>query len=371
MKVIISYVSAGAGHYRAAQAIYDYFKENCSGNEVILADVLEKTPPAFRKIYPYGYQFLVNHLLWLWKFCFWITSVKSLRFISDTLNSYIARINTGSFSEFLIKEEADYVISTHFLTSEIAAYLKKRGRINSRLVTVVTDFSVHPYWIYAGTDIYVVASSHTKNELMEAGIKENIIKDYGIPVKPEFLLKHEKGILLERFGLVKDKFTVLIVTGSFGIGPMEEIAGLLYRENQILVVCAGNKELYKRLKDKNYPGVAVFGFVDNIHELMAVSDLVITKPGGLTISELLVMGLVPVFISPIPGQETENIRVLQGYGIGVTIKRVADIKGVITEFKEGPEKLEEIKERISKIKKPFAAREICDAVCKGSIGASR
>lgn len=369
-KIIISYVSAGGGHYRAAQALYDYFKANCRNSEVTLVDVLEKTHPLFKEVYTRGYLFLINHLLWLWKFFFWITSLECLRFASDALHFLSARLNTRGFAGFLIRQNPDFVISTHFLASEIAAYLKQSERINSRLVSVVTDFSVHPYWIYRATDIYAVASGRTKSELMKAGIEEDRIRDSGIPVKQEFLLKYDKGSLAKKLGLARDKFTVLIVTGSFGIGPIEEIVGLLYEETQILAVCAANRQLYKKLKNKNYPGVSVFGFVGNIHELMAVSDLVITKPGGLTISEALAMGAAPVFISPIPGQETGNIRVLQSYGIGLTIRRAREIKGIVMDFKENPGKLEEMKKRISQIRKPFAAREICDAVCESGIGAS-
>lgn len=371
MKVIISYVSAGAGHYRAAQALYDYVIRDCRDTEVILIDALEKSHPVFKNIYTYGYIFLVNHLLWLWRFFFWVTSVRYLRLISDFLNCFLNRINTRSFCEFLIAENPDYIISTHFLTSETAAYLKKRKKINSLLISVVTDFSAHPFWIYKETDIYVVASGATKAGLVESGVEEGRIKDFGIPVKPEFLLKYDKDALKKNLGLAKDRFTVLVVTGSFGIGPIEEIVELLYEENQVLVVCAGNRKLYRKLKSKNYPQVSVFGFVDNMHELMVVSDLIITKPGGLTISEVLVMGLAPVFISPIPGQETENIRILQGYGIGETLKRSRDIKGIIAEFKENPVRLEEIKKRIFEVRRPFAAKEICDGVCKGSFRYSR
>lgn len=170
-------------------------------------------------------------------------------------------------------------------------------------------------------------------------------------------------MLLKKTGLLPDKFTVLITTGSFGIGPIEGIIALLYKETQIAVVCAKNKKLYSRLILKNYPNVKVYGFIDNIDELMAVSDMVIAKPGGLTISEILSMELVPIFISPIPGQETNNMAVLKVYGIGELAVSSNEVFKYTLEYKNNTDKLNKIKEKIRKIKQPFAAREIYNALC--------
>jgi processive 1,2-diacylglycerol beta-glucosyltransferase len=177
------------------------------------------------------------------------------------------------------------------------------------------------------------------------------------------LEKYEKAALYSKLGLRQDKFTALITTGSFSIGPIEKIIDLLYKDVQLLVVCAHNKRLYKNLKDKNYPGVSVFGFVDNVQELMAISDIIITKPGGLTISESLAMNLTPIFITAIPGQETENIKVLRSSGIGIYERNASKIKDIILDFKDHPDKLHSIKENIKKLKKPHATEELCHALC--------
>lgn len=364
MNIVIVYSLAGAGHRRSAEALYKYFKENCQSVEVKIIDVLEKAHPLFQKIHSYGYAFLVNHLVWIWRFGFWLTSLKGLRGINNAIKFVIDRLSTKKFAEFLTEKNPDCVISTHFLPSEVSAYLKRKGRINSKLVTVITDFSVHPYWICAATDIYVVASTFAKEQLISEGIKENNIREFGIPIDAKFLIKHEKVILSKKFGIAENKFTALIVTGSFGLGPIEEIADLLYKDIQVLVICANNKKLYAKLKNKNYPGVKVFGFVDNIEELMATSDIIIMKPGGVSISEILAMELIPIFISPIPGQETANMQLLKKYGVGHRrIERIYDIKNIILDYKEHPDKLKSMKEKMAAIKKPFAAREICNVIC--------
>ena len=310
MKIIIAYATAGTGHLRAAEAIYNYFKENCPHQDLKIIDALQKTNFIFRKFYSYGYLFLVNHALWLWRFAFWLTSIKCLRPTTNFLISVINRLNAKNFSNFLIQEKPDFIISTHFFPSEIATRLKKFNKLNSKLVTVITDFGIHPLWISAGTDMYIVASRFSKEQLILAGVQENSIKDFGIPIDTKFSKQYEKNILCKKFNIEPNKLTILITTGSFGIGQIEEIVDSLYKEVQILVVSAHNKILYARLKKRNYSSVRVFGFIDNMQELMAVSDMIITKPGGLTIAESLAMGLLPIFITAIPGQETENAKIL-------------------------------------------------------------
>jgi processive 1,2-diacylglycerol beta-glucosyltransferase len=367
MKIIITYASAGTGHRRAAEALYNYFKENCPTHDLKIIDILEKTNPFFKNLYCWGYPFFVNHALWLWCFGFWITYIKAFRPIIKTLVSLINQLNTRNFVQFLIQENADFIISSHFFPVEVVARLKRNQKLDSKLVTVITDFGVHPFWVLDDTDIYIVASDFSKEQLIQQGVKENKIEVLGIPIDAKFLKSFDKNILCKKFNIAPDKFTVLIVTGSFGIGKIEEAVDLLYQEVQILAVCAQNKILYARLKQKNYPGLKIFGFIDNIQELMAVSDIIITKPGGLTISESLAMDLLPIFITAIPGQETENAKVLAKKSIGINIKDIASIKDIVVDLKNHPDKLKNIKEKISKEKRPFAAKDLCNVICQDSI----
>jgi len=368
MKIIITYASCGTGHRRAAEAIYNYFKENCPAHDLKIIDALQKTNFIFRKVYSNGYLFLVNHALWLWHFCFWLTSIKALRPITNILIPVINRLNAKNLSKFLIKERPDFIISTHFFPPEVAAYLKKIKKLNSKLITVITDFGIHPLWISGGTDMYIVASSFSKEQLILEGARENIIKDFGIPIDTKFSKQYEKNTLCKKFDIEPNKFTILISTGSFGIGQVEEIVDSLYKEVQILVVCAHNKILYARLRKRNYPNVRIFGFIDNMQELMAISDIIITKPGGLTISESLAMGLLPIFITAIPGQETENAKILTKKSIGINIKDVGSLKDIVLDFRDHTGKLKNMKEKINGLKKPFAVKELCNVICQGSTG---
>lgn len=362
MKIVIAYASAGAGHRKAAEAIYNYCREESKLLDITLIDIMERSHVLFRTIYIYGYLFLAKYAQWLWGFLFWITSRHCLIPLNNVWMSFIDRIHTRPFAEFLVKESPDIVISTHFLPARVAAYLKKKEKIESKLITVITDFGIHPFWIADGTDTYIVASSFTKKLLLAEGIAFEKIKDFGIPIDPKFNRVSKKNGQTKKFILKSHTLTVLITTGSFAIGPIEKIVELLYKDVQLIVVCAKNKRLYNKLKKKMYPDVIVFGYVDNIHELMAVSDIVIAKPGGLTTSEILSMELIPIFICPIPGQETKNIEAMKHFGIGNFPKRIEDIKTIVLDYKRHPDRIQETKEIIGKLKKPDACKDIYDVI---------
>ena len=362
MKVLITYASAGAGHRRVAEAVYNYLKEHRPEVNLEKVDILAKANALFRFDYTLGYTFLIRHAVTLWHFAFWLTEFKILRPWTRFIAGIINRINTQGFALYLARENPDYIISTHFLPSEIAAHLKLRNKINSIIITIITDFGVHPFWITRGTDLYVVASDFTKARLSGEGIPDDKIRVFGLPSDAKFLKQFDRAALAAKLGVISDTFTVLLMTGSFGSGPLEEIAELLCRDTQVIVVCAGNKKLYERLIKRNLPNVKVFGFVNNAEELMAVSDIIVSKPGGSTIAEILNMELPPVFISMIPGQEEANASALKQFGIGLAPQSIQEAKDLILGLKNHPERIREIKERIKEIKKPFSCQELSSVI---------
>ncbi len=367
MKIFIAYASAGAGHLKAAEAIFNHLKQY-SGLEIRLIDVLDQSNAFFKGFYRTGYDLIVKYFPSFWAICFSVTHIKVFRPIAQRIRLAINRANTKKFLRLLLDENPDYLLSTHFISLEIAAYLKKKNKIKSKLFTVITDLGVHSFWVSQETDKYFVACEFTKQELVKEGISPQKIVTAGIPIDPKFLRNISKKEICQKFGLDENRFTALIMTGSFGVGPLEEIVKLLHADLQILVVCARNKKLYSRLKNKNYPSVKTFAFIDNAEELMAVSDIIITKAGGLTISELLAQEVVPVFIYSIPGQERKNISVLAHYGIGQQAKTIRQIKRIVLSYKENAQELERVRQKIRELKKPFAAKEIFDAICQSSGG---
>jgi len=255
VKVLIIHASAGAGHRRAAEAIYNYLKENSPDLDLVLLDALDKTNALFRFDYTKGYSFLINYATRLWHWAFLATDSKFLRPISRTLARVINCINSQRLIYYFICQNPDVIVSTHFLPSELAADLKRRHKISSKLITVITDYGVHPFWISAGTDLYVVASDFTRDRLVMEGVEVEKIRVLGLPFDPKFLRHFDRKIVCQKIGIDPKQFTVLLMTGSFGLGPLEEIVEALHKDCQVLVVCAGNKKIYARLLKRNLENV--------------------------------------------------------------------------------------------------------------------
>jgi len=359
MKILIIYTQAGEGHRRAALALYNYLKKNHQDYDTQVIDTLDYSSPLFKYIYNRSYTLLVTKLPWIWAVIYHISRIRILRGPIQYLRYFINSINTKKLISHLLEYAPDYVVATHFLPPCVVSGLKLRKLLNSALITVITDYNVHPFWLSRGSDLFIVACTYAKNELLADNIPENKIRVLGIPVDAKFQMPISKEEARRKLNIENDKFTVLLATSGFGLGPLERITDLLQNEIQLLVVCGRNKTLYNNLAAKKYPFVQIFGFVDNIEELMAASDIIITKPGGMTISESLAMGLPMIFIAGIAGQEARNAAIMADYGVAITALNTAQLKDAVLELKNNPQKLQLMKEKVKAIRKPDAAKEIC------------
>ncbi|MCM8800300.1 MAG: hypothetical protein NC900_06245 [Candidatus Omnitrophica bacterium] len=357
-RLLIIYASAGEGHRRAGEAIFKYLKEKID-KEVSIIDALDFSNFLFKRFYRNGYSFLVKNLPFLWRIAYTISRFK----FSKSIRFIVNRLNMQRLENYILEYKPDIILSTHFLSIEVVDYLKRKKFISSESVVVITDFGVHHYWVFRSVDKYMVAFPSTKEELILFGIKEDKISVTGIPVDLKFSINLNRDFLYKKFNLKEGLFTVLIVTAGFGLGPIDKLVEILSKEIQLIVICGYNLRLYKRLERRNYQNVRLFGFVENMEELMDVSDMIITKPGGLTISEALVKKLPMIFISPIFGQEIDNIKILRKMGIGLVLEDIYKIKDFILRCKSDPKILSLMKQKISQIRKPLAVKEIVDALC--------
>ena len=192
---------------------------------------------------------------------------------------------------------------------------------------------------------------------MALGVPSEKIFTTGIPTDAKFAQNPDKSALKKKLGLQDGILTILITTGSFGMGPVGELIKLLERY-QLLIVCGNNKDLYERLKPLAQKNVHILGLVDNMDELMSVSNVMVTKPGGLSISEALVKGLPMIFFSAIPGQETNNIKVLSTYEVSPGQSSLPQIVETIHEWDSNPKDLDALRLRLSELSKPNAVADI-------------
>jgi processive 1,2-diacylglycerol beta-glucosyltransferase len=357
MKILIVHASAGAGHSKAAEAVFNGIKKHTS-HDVRCIDVLDYTNPFYKSLYRKTYMLLISHLSFVWAFFFWLADIRLLLPIIQLGRRFFNHINGRKFEAFLQQENFDYVITTHFFSTEAVSALKGQKKITSKLICVVTDYDAHSIWLGKHVDRYAVACEYTKKKLNSLGVSDDHIAITGIPVDEKFLVAYERAALRSKLGLDPQAFTVLIATGSFGIGPIKEIVRQL-KGLQCVVVCGHNQSLCATLSAQQFPHVKICGFINNMQEYMAAADVLITKPGGLSISEALAVGLPLIFFSAIPGQETNNVRVLKTFGVGVSDLTTTGIAEEIKTLNTSSAYFQAAKDRIKKIARPHS---VCDII---------
>ena len=356
MKIAVIHATAGAGHLKAAEAVY-YGVQKYTKHDVKIIDALDHTSPFFKSLYAGTYVNLVKYVPRLWGFAFGLVDIPVLQGFVRWFRSIYNHLNARKLEQLLIDRQFDCIIVTHFMPTEIISRLKEQNKIKAKLITCVTDYDVHRIWYGKNVDRYCVATEYTKKKCVTIGIDEDKVQVTGIPTNELFSAAYDVGELKDKMGLEHDKFTVLVATGSFGIGPIEEIIQKLV-DFQVVVVCGHNKNLYKTLTDKQYSNAKVFGLVDNMHELMAIANAMVTKPGGLSISEALVMQLPLIFFNPIPGQETNNIKVLNQHGVGISSTSITHIYEELEKLRTSPDALATVLMKTKEVGCPFAVKDI-------------
>ncbi|MBM3251991.1 MAG: hypothetical protein FJZ11_04330 [Candidatus Omnitrophica bacterium] len=346
MKILVIYATAGEGHKKAAEAIFEKLKSQ-TPHEIILIDALNYTNPFFKFSYSQGYSFLIARFPSVWGFFFWLTNSAFLCKLVSCARNFSNFINSRKLRNFILTQKPEIIISTHFFSNHVVSRLKRIGKLNCKFISVITDFSIHHFWLAQEADIYTVAYPELRDYLIAQGVQESKIKIMPIPIRDGFLKPIDKEYLYRKINLKPNVFTALIVTGAVGIGPIEKIINLLSKHLQLIVVCGRNKKLFYKLSKLESETLRVFGLVDNMHELMSVSNVIITKAGGLTISESLAKKLPMIFFNLIPGQEEANARLMQSQGMGVIAKSVKDIEDIILKLKNNPAELGKMQQNIS------------------------
>jgi processive 1,2-diacylglycerol beta-glucosyltransferase len=322
-KVLILSASSGAGHTRAAQAIERAFLERQAAREVRHVDTLDYTNKLFRNLYSKAYIDMVNKAP---EIMGWLYDQFDKPWENERRRLAFDKLNTRPFVKMLREYQPDITICTHFLPAEIISWLKAKERIASPQAIVVTDFDVHAMWLCHHYERYFVALDETRVHLEHLGIEPTKISVSGIPIDPVFSVKRDRVEMRNKHGLAADRVTILVSAGGFGVGPMEHLlTSLLELKHpaQVIAICGRNQELKNRVEKlvsaRQSGGVLVkaIGYTTEMHELMAASDLLVGKPGGLTTSEALASGLVFVIVNPIPGQEERNSDHLLEEGVAI------------------------------------------------------
>lgn len=366
-RILVLSVKAGAGHLRAAQAVTHAIRERFPNVEVVSADALEYTNAAFRKGYTEGYETLVRNLPSVWERIYESLETKPADSNAKKLATLWSRLNTKHLLMFVENFKPDVIACTHFLPAEVLGAQRAKGKLRAPVYTILTDYDIHSMWIQEGVTGYFVASSEMAHALREKGIGTAFVEVSGIPILPEFAREYPpRETTRQTLGLNPAQRTVLVAAGGFGMMSADDAVKLLaghLPEAQFLAVAGRNAELEKRLKKlaRAYKGrVKPFGFVDNMHELMAASDVAVSKSGGLTTSECLAMGLPMLVFNPIPGQEERNAIYLLEHGAGLWARTPAQMLFKVKALLDDPKRLADMQEAARRIARPRAAFDIAE-----------
>lgn len=368
-RVLIFYITAGTGHQVAANNVREALLRIQGDLEVRVVDSLAYTNPILAKFVMRTYLGLIKNTPDIWDYLYDNSRVKQR---TARIRTAINRTNSLKLEALLEEFRPDAVVCTQaFSCGVIGEYKRTTGR-KLPLVGVITDFAAHCYWAHDQTDLYMVPTQEVKTTLTNLAIPSRRIRITGIPIHPVFAESVNEDDVYKRYKFRHDTAKILIMGGSHGIGPVKETITQIDKIPQpleIIVITGRNEHLRDRLEQRrrkiSHP-YHILGFVDNVHELMEVADVLISKPGGVTVSEALVKRVPLVICRPIPGQEMKNTEYLLEQNVAVKAEDPQDVPSLVEQLLRSPATIERMARDIEQLRRPYAsfdiAREVLDLI---------
>jgi processive 1,2-diacylglycerol beta-glucosyltransferase len=362
MKALILHASFGAGHKRAAGALKEAFQQK--GIEPEVRDLLEFLPPTMAKFYSWAYEFMITKSRPLWRLTYELVNFPKSLYApakSITQSWQFTRLK-----EYVCNQDFSDVVSTHFTPSALFSDWIASRELRSRAYSVVTDHEAHRCWKRAGLHHYFVATNTVEEELQSCGIPPDRITVTGIPVSLAFSSDEARESARVALNLPPDGIVVLALCSA--LTPQNSAAMLRQfsrlKEPVKFLVSAGHdaeRENYLRRMFQNDSRFIVFGFSNQIARMMKASDLIVTKPGGLIISEALAMGVAQILLDPIPGQEEANARYAENLGAAIRVRNDQYLE-TLQETIRNPEQLLQMRKAAKASGKPHAAEQIVQTI---------
>lgn len=343
-KVLILYASYGDGHKQVASALEQGLYEK--GLRVVSVDLYAEAYPWInaitRFLYMKSYQW--GSRIYGMSY-YWTRDLSSLSAKARLLYSF----GIQKLRKLIREEKPDAIINTFPISA--LAELRKRAVTEVPTFAVVTDFSYHDLWIHPEIDKYFVATEDLKAVMMSRGIGPEHIRVSGIPLRKTFCRPSDTESIMARWHLDPAKKTVLVMGGAYGVlHHVKEMAQALLAspDIQIMLVCGRNKRMHAKLAEE-FAGEArihVHGYVEQISELMSVSACIVTKAGGITLSEALAMNLPIVIFRPVPGQERENAAFLAAAGAAIVARQVGELAAAVERLVSEEGRMQEMQSAI-------------------------
>jgi processive 1,2-diacylglycerol beta-glucosyltransferase len=282
----------------------------------------------------------------------------------ENIKNTIHKLNSPKIKKLFDGFLPDAVVCTQAFPCGMVADFKKTYGSDILLVAALTDYIPHAYWIYDEVNFFIVPSEEVAGRLREKGVAKERMKVFGIPFDPKFNEPVDKNNILLSLNLNLNLPTILIMGGGQGLGPIPTIVRSLEKvkeEIQEIIVAGSNRKLYNSLqrKIKKYKKkILLYSFADNINQLMSISDLIITKPGGITTAEALAKKIPMIIVEPLPGQEMSNTQYLTEKGAAIEVDEPKEINLAVENLLNEPAGLQKMRECAERISKPQASLDI-------------
>lgn len=363
MRILIFSAATGGGHKRAAAAIEAKIKATSPETDVKVVDAMKAIGKVYDKTVCGGYHFMATKIPNIYGKCYKITDRKTLMYKA------VMKSNTLMSNKLLdtINEYApDVVIICHPFVTTMISKLRRQGKTNVKAISLITDYDAHRTYIVSNIDAYVLAEPQMAKKLIdEYDVDKDLIYPLGIPIFDRFTQPFSKEEICKREGLDPNIPTVLLMAGSFGVtGVLNFYKQLAQKaENmQFIVITGRNKKLYSHLEELiskmgMQKKTKLLYFVENVEDYMHISDVIVTKPGGLTVTESLACGLPLAIYSAFPGQERCNADFLTEQEVAVLLDDKNGAEQII-ELLNSPETLDKMKENCKKLAQSDSAEKI-------------
>jgi len=359
-RVLFFSVSIGAGHDLAAQAVIQEIEYRYPGCRTMVVDTFRYINPMLNKVIVGSYMESLRFNPKIWGYLY-EQAEQGDRFID--LNQILSKMVSVKMEKLINEFCPEAIVCTHAFPAGILSILKGKGKFRVPLIGIMTDYTIHPFWVHQYVDIYVIPCEELKYQLMPYGVTEEKIKPTGIPLRRQFVKKYEKKKVRADLGL-EDMVTVLVMGGGLGLGEIEEIIDILGMADiglQVVSITGKNDRLRTKLQLMSATNpLKVFGFVENVAEIMAACDFIVTKPGGLTTAEVLAQELPMVIVNPLPGQEERNTEFLLNTGVAVKVRKIEHLLPELKLLIANQTRLRQIKEMAAIIGKPCSAAAVVD-----------
>jgi len=369
MKALILSVSAGGGHTQASEALKKNILLRAPDSEVIIIDTLKYINPILDKVVIGGYLKSLKISPSLFgKFYYHSESDEGIANVTTVISSWFNEAMTFKLLPLINDVRPDILICTHPFPIEMVSILKGKGKINIPCLSIVTDYYSHYLWLHQNIDGYIVSNDEMIDDMVSKGIERSTIHPFGIPVCPDFLVASDKGETLRELDLKEGIPTILVMGGSLGLGKIKAIYEELLKvdtEIQIIVITGNNSKLYSELeslKETSKKETRIIGFTNEVNKFMRCSDLLVTKPGGLTLTESLICGIPLVLFSPLPGHEEKNGDFLYRHNLAVNITEISDCAGIIENLLSDKTALTAMKSNCKYYSKPNAGEDIYNLI---------